>query len=145
MHRFRIHTTAYSVKRYEKNIGQNKVLQLGSADLLSLVTTAEKISSGTQGVMSFNSRRRLHQPYRVNSFTSSSHLLHPVEQTPSTKSTLSTIFSKAVNCFILLIRNRGHNSTQLLPFLHNYFLHIKVFFEKSLKVSSFSENNILNT
>ena len=35
--------------------------RLGSADLLSLVTTAEKVSSGTQGVMSFNSRRRLHQ------------------------------------------------------------------------------------
>lgn len=45
---------------------------------------------------------------------------------------------------ILLIRNRGHNSTQLLHFLHIYFLHIKVFCEKSIKVSLFRENNILN-
>ena len=35
-----------------------------SADLLSLVATSEKVSSATQGVMSFNSRRRLHQPIK---------------------------------------------------------------------------------
>ena len=112
------------------------MLPLGSADLLSLVTTTEDILWNPRSNV-FQLTKTLASTYRVNSFTSSSHLLHPVEQTPSTKSTLSTIFSKAVNCFILLIRNRGHNSTQLLPFLHNYFLHIKVFFEKSLKVSFF--------
>ncbi len=30
-----------------------------------IVTTAEKVSSGTRGVMSFNSRRRLHQPIEL--------------------------------------------------------------------------------
>ncbi|CUO84890.1 Uncharacterised protein [Segatella copri] len=35
---------------------------------------------------------------------------------------------------ILLIRNRGHNSTQLLHFLPIYFLHIKFFFEKTFFV-----------
>ena len=33
--------------------------------MLSLVTTAEKVYSGTRGVMSSNSRRRLHQPIEL--------------------------------------------------------------------------------
>ncbi|WP_337503326.1 hypothetical protein [Segatella sp.] len=41
------------------------MLPLGSADLLSLVATAEKVSPGTRGVMSFNSRRRLLQPIEL--------------------------------------------------------------------------------
>lgn len=39
--------------------------RLGSADLLSLVATSEKVSPGTRGVMSFNSQRRLHQPIEL--------------------------------------------------------------------------------
>ena len=39
--------------------------RLGSADLLSLVATAEKVPPGTRGVMSFNSRRRLYQPIEL--------------------------------------------------------------------------------
>ena len=38
--------------------------------LLSLVATAEKVSSGTRRVRSFNSRRRLNQPIELTPLTS---------------------------------------------------------------------------
>jgi len=48
---------------------------------------------------------------------------------------------------ILLIRNRGPNSTQLLHFLLIYFLHIKVFFEKTFscayKIDAKSKKNLI--
>ena len=92
----------------------------------------------------FQLTKTLASTYRVDSFIPSSRLRHPVEPTHSAKSTLSTTFSRQLIIMILLIRNRGHNSTQLLHFLPIYFLHIKVFCEKSIKVSLFRENNIIN-
>ncbi len=127
------------------------MLQLGSAKLLTSVSSfAEPSDNCWEGIFwnprsnVFQLRKTLASTYRVDSFIPSSRLRHPVEPTHSAKSTLSTTFSRQLIALILLIRNRGHNSTRLLHFLHIYFLHIKVFSEKSIKVSLFRENNILN-
>ena len=127
------------------------MLQLGSAKLLTrLGRPAEPSGNCWEGIFwnprsnVFQLTKTLASTYRVDSFIPSSRLRHPVEPTHSAKSTLSTSFSRQLIALILLIRNRGHNSTQLLHFLHIHFLHIKVFCEKSIKVSLFRENNILN-
>ena len=116
------------------------MLPLGSAKLLTAVSSFAEPSDNFWEGVSWNPRSNVFQlaktlasTYRVDSFTPLSRLLRlnqPYLQ----------VSPKQLITLILLIRNRGHNSTQLLPFLHNYLLHIKVFFEKSLKVSSFSEN-----
>ena len=124
-------------------------LPLGSAKLLTAVSSfAEPSGNFWEGIFwnprsnVFQLTKTLASTYRVDFFIPSSRLRHPVEPTHSAKSTLSTTFSRQLIIMILLIRNRGHNSTQLLHFLPIYFLHIKVFFVR--KVSLFRENNILN-
>lgn len=127
------------------------MLPLGSAKLLTAVSRPAEPSGNCWEGIFWNPRSNVFQltktlasTYRVDSFIPSSRLRHPVEPTHSAKSTLSTTFSRQLIALILLIRNRGHNSTRLLHFLHICFLHIKVFSEKSIKVSLFRENNILN-
>ena len=122
---------------------------LQSADLPTRLGRPAEPSGNCWEGISWNPRSNVFQltktlasTYRVDFFIPSSRLRHPVEPTHSAKSTLSTTFSRQFIILILLIRNRGPNSTQLLHFLHIYFLHIKVFL-CAYKLDAKSKKNLI--